>query len=234
MTVLTRRPRRRGVFRILFSLLAWLLVLAVAGVGALWYFGPALIAPVVDFPQGPGGVVAYIGLSNQLRSQTVPFLAGQDVRLTMNEEEFSGMVGSAVLSGKQQENPVRKVRAYLPEGQIQVDMILELPYEQIPQHYRNRPVGLTVDLQPEVSAAGEVQFLITRARLGRIPVPVEAIKWAGERVPFSHPSFDAKAATIKLPVGDLIAGNFGRNIRIKQFTSSQSKLTLVMAMARSK
>lgn len=212
------------------TFLVWLLILAVAGAGGLWWFGPDLVAPREDFVQGPGGAVAYIPLSNQLRGQTKQFLTGQDVRVTVNQEEFSGMLASALLSGRGQENPVRKVRAYLPEGGLQVDSILELPYAQVPERFRNRPVGLTLDLQPVVSAEGEVQFRIAHARVGVIPVPVSLIKWAGQRLPLNVSGFNAREARIDLPISDLIAGSFGRNLTIKQFSSSQGKLTLVIAM----
>lgn len=218
--------------KLIRTFLAWILILAVAGAAGLWWFGPDLVAPREDFDQGPGGAVAYITLSNQLRGQTQQFLGGKDVKIIVNQEEFSGMLASALLSGRGQENPVRKVRAYLPEGQLQVDTILELPYAQVPERYRNRPIGLTLDLQPVVSAEGEVQFRITHAKVGMIPVPVSLIKWAGQRLPLKVSNFDLKEATIELPISDLIAGSFGRNLTIKQFDSSKGQLTLVVAMTR--
>ncbi|HYF91112.1 MAG TPA: hypothetical protein VD969_02580 [Symbiobacteriaceae bacterium] len=227
-----RKKRPRSFFRILVSMLAWLLVLATAAAGVLWWFGPDLVAPREDFEQGPGGVVAYISLSNQLRSQSEQFWSGQDVDFVVNEAEFSGMVASALLSNRQPDSPIRKVRAYLPEGELQIDMILRLPYPQVPEKFRNRPVGLTVDLQPAVSERGQVEFLITHAKVGRIPVPVSLIKWAGRRTQLDIPWFDAKTASIQLPVSEMITSNYGRNIVIKEFTSSGGKLSLVMAMRK--
>ena len=234
MAVVMKRQRRRGFFRIFFSFLAFLLILLIAGAAGLWYIGPDLIAPREEFTQGPGGVVAYISLSTQLRTQTQAFLSGQDVRLAMNQDEFSGMVSSALLSNRQAGNPVRKVRAFLPEGQIQVDTILELPYDKVPEQFRDRPIGLTLDLQPTVTESGDVQFRIIYAKVGRIRVPVSLIKWAGRRIPVAVAGFDAKEATIALPVGDLIASNFGRNINIKEFTSHDGQLALVMNMPQKK
>jgi hypothetical protein len=231
MAIGRRSGRRRSFPQLLLRALFWLVALAVAGAGALWLFGPALIAPREDFVQGPGGVVAYISLSNQLRSQTAQFLTGKDVRLVVKAEEFSGMVSSALLSGRQATNPITKVRASLPDGQIRVDMVLDLPYEQVPERFQG-PVGVTLHLQPIVAVGGQLRFQITGATLGRIPVPVRFIKWAGQRLKLNINGYDPREATIQLPISDVVAGSLGRNIAIKQFTCAQGQLTLVMTSSR--
>lgn len=223
-----RRPRSRP--RLLRFCLGGLFGLTLAAAAGFWLFGPALLAPREDFTQGPGGAVAYIGLSNQLRSQMSKFWSGQDVRLTMNQAEFSGMVSSALLSGQTPANPIRKVRSYLPEGEIQVDMVMELPYDQVPEKFRNQPIGLTLDLEPTVDRFGQIEFRITHAKVGRIRVPVFLIKQVGRRLGIHAAGYDAEEAAIQLPITDLIAGNFGRNIVIREFMSSNGNLVLVMAM----
>ncbi|MDF2630720.1 MAG: hypothetical protein K0R39_4551 [Symbiobacteriaceae bacterium] len=227
-----KRRRPRSVSRVLLLSLAALFALTLAAAAGFWLYGPSLIAPREDFVQGPGGAVAYIGLSNQLRTQMDEFWSGTDVRLTMNQAEFSGMVSSAILSGQTRATPVRKVRSYLPEGEIQVDMVMELPYSKVPEKFRNQPIGLTLDLEPAVDRMGQIEFRITHAKIGRIRVPVGLIKFIGQRFPLNITGYDPREATIELPITDLIAGNFGRNIVIREFASTKGNLTLVMSMSQ--
>lgn len=230
MATHVRRRQPRNHVRILLLFLVGLLGLTLAAAAGFWLYGPTLLLPREDFEQGPGGAIAYIGLSNQLRSQMNEFWSGDDVRLTMNQDEFSGMVSSAILSGQRPSNPITKVRSYLPEGEIQVDMVMVLPYEQVPEKFRNQPIGVTLDLEPTVDRFGQIEFRITYAKVGRIPVPVSLIKQAGRRFGLNVVGYDAEEAAVQLPITDLIAVNFGRNIVIREFTSSKGNLTLVMAM----
>jgi hypothetical protein len=230
MATPVQRRKPRNYVRLLLLFLAGLLSLTLAAAAGFWLYGPSLLAPRENFEQGPGGAVAYIGLSNQLRAQMDEFWSGQDVRLTMNQEEFSGMVSSAILSGQTPANPVTKVRSYLPEGEIQVDMIMVLPYAEVPEQFRNQPIGVTLDLEPTVDRFGQIEFRITYAKLGRIPVPVSLIKQVGRRFGINTVGYDAEEAAIRLPITDLIAGNFGRNIVIREFISSSGTLSLLMAM----
>lgn len=225
-----KRRRPRSFARLLLYLLVGLFSLTAAAAGGFWLFGLAWIAPREDFEQGPGGAIAYISLSNQLRSQMDEFWSGQDVRLTMNQAEFSGMVSSAILSGQSPANPITKVRSYLPEGEIQVDMVMVLPYAQVPEKFRHKPIGLTLDLEPRVDRFGQIEFRITYAKVGRIRVPVGLIRQVGRRFGVNVVGYDAEAAAIQLPITDLIASNFGRNIVIREFISSKGNLTLLMAM----
>lgn len=213
--------------------LAGLVGVAVLLALAVWAYGPYWLAPVEDFAQGPGGAVAYVSLYQQLNRQGGQFWAGGDLTIVMNQEEFSGMVSSALLSGRRPENPIRKVRTTLIDGEIRVETILQLPYEQVPERYRG-PIGLKLRLRPAVAQNGVVQFQISRATVGRIPIPTALIRWAGRAFPINAPGFNAQDPSISLPVSDAIASHFGRQVRIKQFSANGGQMSMVIAMQQQK
>jgi hypothetical protein len=215
--------------RLLIWVVAALLILPAAGVAALWAYGPYWIAPVEDFTQGPGGAIAYVSLYNQIQSQAANFWSGGDVHLEMNQAEFSGMLSSALLSGKRPDAPIQKVRTGLLDGQIRVETVLMLPYPSIPERYQG-PVGLKLRLRPMVAGNGTIRFQITRATLGRIPIPPQLIQWAGRLYDLNMPGFNANGPSIQLPAGDMIASQLGRSVTIKRFTADEGKLTMVIAM----
>ncbi len=227
------RPQRRLIGRvILWSLVA---LLALPGLGALavWSYGPYWIAPVEDFAQGPGGAVAYISLLNQIQQQAGSFWSGGDLKLVMTESEFSGMLSSALLSGRTDANPIRKVRGDLVEDEIRVETVMQFQDERVPARYRG-PVGLKVRLNPVVAENGEVQFAITRATVGRIPVPRQAIQWAGRFLPAGTPGLNLNEAMISLPLGDMIAAQLGRRVEVKDVAVDNGKLSLVLSLAKDK
>jgi hypothetical protein len=232
MTAIAVKEERIRVPR-LWRRLGWALAALVAlpslGLLSLWAYGPYWIAPVEDFAQGPGGAIAYVSLYNQIQSQQADFWTGGDVTIEMNQTEFSGMLSSALLSGQSERDPIRKVRAGLADGEIRVETVLKFPYASIPQRYQG-PVGLKVQLIPVVADNGVVRFQITRAALGRIPVPAKLIQWAGKLFPITAPGFNPEGPSVMLPVGDMIARQLGRSVTIKQFASDQGKLKLVVAM----
>jgi hypothetical protein len=211
-----------------------LLCLLVAMGGALWFFGPTLVSPVEDFAQGPGAAVAYISLARQMAEQAPEFWEGHDVKLLVKEDEFSGMLSSALLSGRQAGNPVQRVRSSLERNRLQVETILSLQDPRIPAQFQSIPVGVRLWLRPTVTDSGQIEFAITRAALGQIPVPAAAIRWAGRHLPVSTPGFDAPQATITLPVSQMVTAQFGRNVQLKQFRVTDADLELVLAMTRSK
>lgn len=226
------QTRRR--VRLRWRLLGWTLLLLAALpfllAAAAWAYGPYWIAPVDDFAQGPGGAVAYVSLYRQLQQQSHHFWTGGDVRISMNQAEFSGMLSSALLSGRTDEAPVRKVRAGLVDGEIRVETVLRLRHPQIPERYQG-PVGLKLRLHPDVDE-GQVRFRITRATLGRIPIPTKLIQWAGRLVDIPIPGFNPAEPAILLPVSDMVTAQWGRQITIKQFTADDGQLALVMSMER--
>jgi hypothetical protein len=229
------RPRRRSrLVRTLLRAAAALIVLVALAAGILWYFGPELVAPVDNFVQGPGGAVAYISMARQIAEQAPEFWTGKDVRLTFTESEFSGMLSSALLSGRQPDSPIRRVRSSLLDNRIQVETILSLHDERVPAQFRDTPIGVTVRLRPTVTPAGQIQFEISRASLGRIPVPTALIRWAGRHLPVSTPGFDAAKATFTLPVSEMITNQFGRNVQLKDFAVTDQDLTLSIAMSQHK
>lgn len=231
MTAVATRPEHKVRLRSRFWL--WTLV-AVIGTplllaGAMWAYGPYWIAPVDDFVQGPGGAIAYISLGNQLRNQAPEFWGGEDVELVMNQAEFSGMLSSALLSGRQDSNPIRKVRASLSDSEIRVESVLMFEEEAIPERYRG-PVGLKLGLRPMVTEGGLIEFRIARAAVGRIPVPPVLIRWSGKLYKVQAQGFNPAGPSVHLPLSDMVASLFGRNVRIRQFKADEGRLLLVVAM----
>jgi uncharacterized protein YpmS len=220
------RPRRPRYLR--FLLWAPVLTLSLL-LGGGWLFGPALIAPVDNFEQGPGAAIAYVSLARQFAAQTTEFWNGADVTLTVNQSEFSGLIASALLSGRTQENPLRKVRADLNAGQMQIELVLRINSLRVPERFRG-PIGLELWLQPQVTTDGQVRFQITSAALGRIPVPVRVIQWAGRTLQEQTPGFSAADAAIEVPLGDMVSSQWNRAIHLTQFTIEDSQLILVGSM----
>ncbi|MFZ5813922.1 MAG: hypothetical protein ACOY93_01285 [Bacillota bacterium] len=197
--------------------------------GLLWWSGPALLAPVQDFAQGPGAAVAYVSLSHQIREQSAQFWTGGDVQIRLAQEEFSGMLASALLTGRRPTDPIQRVRGSLAGGEVKVEAVLSLPYSQVPERFRG-PIGLRLWLQPVVTRSGLVQFRITRAHAGRIPVSPALIRLAGRLLPATAPGFNAAAAAIDLPLSDMVSGSLGRRLEIKRFSAESGQLHLTIAV----
>lgn len=217
--------RRRSVGRAVAVLL--LLTLLVGGL--LWWSGPLLIAPVENFTQGPGGTVAYVSLSNQIREQSAEFWTGGDVHIRLDEAEFSGMLSSALLTGRQPTDPIHRVRGSLVDGEVKVETVIYLPSASVPERFQG-PLGLKLRLHPVVTEKGLVQFRITRAFAGRIPISPRLIRWVGRLIPFTVPGYDAREATILLPLGDMVSRSLGRRLEIKEFSAEGGQLNLTIAM----
>lgn len=190
---------------------------------------PGLLAPVEDFVQGPSGIVGYVSLSNQLRAQSETFWTGGDVVLRLNEEEFSGMLSSALLSGRQPGDPIRRVRGALAQGEIRVDMVLQLSRPSVPLPLRG-PIGLHLRLVPEVAPSGHVVFRISGASLGRVAIPPSFIRLLGLLDVIEFPGLDARSASISLPLGDLVAASLGRRLEIKEVLAEKGLLSLTIAL----
>lgn len=218
-------PRRRGLRKtILLGLVAPPLLAAL-----LWWAAPALLAPVEPFEQGPGGAVAYVSVTKQIRDQSKEFWTGGDVQIRLTEEEVSGMIASALLTGRQPGDPIEKARGQIVDGELRVETVVTLPYEQVPERLRG-PLGISVRLSPVVTETGVVQFQITRARVGRVRVPAALIRLAGRLYNLDRPGFDARAATINLPISDLVSQSLGRRLEIKEFSTRDGELSLTIAM----
>jgi hypothetical protein len=213
--------------RVLVTILI-LLGLLPAGV---WFFGPALIAPRVNFEQGPGGAIAYISIAQQLRTQATALWNGKDISLKVTEPEFSGMLSSALLSGRTQHNPLRKVRAELRADQIRVESVLMVIDDRVPKRFQG-PIGLELWVRPQMAAGAQVRFQITSAAIGRIPVPIRLIQWAGRTLQVDTPGFSASDAAITLPLGDMVGSQIGRKVELKQFSVQQAELTMMAAVSR--
>ena len=233
MAIIAATPRRhrRLVYRLLLRSLLILLMLPLAGGLAVWAYGPYWIAPMEDFAQGPGGAVAYITLINQITDQAPLFWAGQDVNLVMTEAELSGMVSSALLSGQTDDSPIRKVRADLVDGELRVETVLRFRRPDVPTRYHG-PIGLKVRLSPTVGENGRVQFKITRATLGRIPLPRSIIRWAGGMLPATPPGYDPQEVAVTLPLGEMVASQLGRQIAIRSVSADDRRLHLAIALGK--
>lgn len=222
------RPRASRLRTASRVALALVLISAMAG-GLLWWSAPSLLSPVDDFEQGPGGALAYVSLSNQIREQSSEFWTGGDVEIRLDQEEFSGMLSSALLTGRRPGDPIQRVRGSLVEGEIKVETVLYLPYEAVPERLRG-PVGLRLRLDPVVTETGLVQFRITRAFAGRIPISPALIRWVGSMLPVTVPGYDPREAAISLPLGDMVSRSLGRKLEIKRFSSDGGQVHLMIAM----
>jgi hypothetical protein len=206
-------------------------ILLALATGTLLFFValPGLLAPVEDFAQGPSGIVGYVSLSNQLRAQSEAFWTGGDVELRLTEEEFSGMLSSALLTGRQPGDPIQRVRGTLAQGEIWIDTVLQMRSPSIPTRLQG-PIGLRLQLVPEVAPSGDVLFRINRTTLGRLPIPPALIRLLGEAEVIDFPGFDARTASISLPLGDLVATSLGRRLEIKQVLAERGLLSLTIAL----
>lgn len=205
------------------------LVLPALALTGLWLLGPVLIAPVEPFDQGPGGAIAYVSLYNQLQEQAPQLYGGKDLNLQLNEAEFSGMVSSALLSGRRSSNPIHKVRADLNGGKIYLETVLRFADDQVPERYQG-PIGVRLALEPGVEEYGMVQFRIAHVAVGRIPIPRNLIQWVGRQFSLDIPGFDAVSATITLPLGDVLANQVGRPVNVKDFTVNENALIMVLSL----
>lgn len=126
-------------------------------------------------------------------------------------------------------DPIQRVRGALDEGEITVEAVILLPRERVPERLRG-PIGQKLWLEPIVTEGGLVQFRIARAHAGQIPVPPALIRLADRLVPTALPGFDARAATLSLPLGDMVSRTLGRNLAIKRIWAEDGQLHLTIAM----
>jgi len=226
----TLSPRPiRYLWRTLLQTTGLLILLVILTVGVAWWRGPAWLAPVEEFAQGPGGIVAYVTIANQIREQSAEFWTGGDVYMELDENEFSGMLSSALLTGRRPGDPIQRVRGSLLEDEIKVEAVLQLGNSPLPARFHG-PIGLRLRLNPIVTERGLVQFRITRAAAGRVPIPPALIRWIGGLVPIKTPGFDAREPAISLPLGDMISQTLGRRLEIKQVTTTDGRLGITFAM----
>lgn len=218
----SRLPRR-------LALPAAILLLLATGSVLFFLALPGLLAPPEDFVQGPSGIVGYVSLSNQLRAQSEAFWTGQDVELRLTEEEFSGILSSALLSGREPGDPIRRVRGTLEQGEIWVDMVLHLSRSSVPARLRG-PIGLRLRLVPEVAPSGDVVFGISGTTVGRFAIPPSLIRLLGRMEVVDFPGFDARTARISLPLGNMVANSLGRRLEIKEVLAERGLLSLTIAL----
>lgn len=229
----TAAPPGRSRQRSFFQIVAVALLLAITTGALFWWSGPRLLAPVEDFVQGPGGAIAYVSLSNQIREQSGEFWTGGDVQIRLDQEEFSGMLSSVLLTGRQSTDPIQRVRGSLVNGEMKVESVVHLPFDVVPERFRG-PLGLSLRLNPVVTDRGLVQFRITRAFAGRVPISPTLIRWVGRLISVSVPGYDAREATVLLPLSDMVSQSLGRRLEIKEFSAGGGQLHLTIAMETKK
>ncbi|MFB5082547.1 hypothetical protein [Symbiobacterium thermophilum] len=200
-----------------------------AALVGLWWRLPLLVAPVADFEQGPGGTEAYVTVATQIREQSASFWTGGDVHLRLSEAEVSGMLSSALLSGGSPDGPLARVRGGVDDGVLLVEAVMAPPADRVPARLAG-PVGLRLRLAPEVDETGVIQFRITGAHVGKIPVSPHLIRLAGWLLQPRWQGYDAREAAFILPVSDMISQALGRRIEIRSFTAGQGQLSLTIAM----
>ena len=125
-------PVRRATTSAKASWIRPALALLCAALLALWLALPALLAPVAEFEQGPGGTQAYVSVATQIREQSLAFWTAGDVHLRLDEAEVSGMLSSALLSGGSPDGPLARVRAGVDDGAILVEAVLQPPADRVP------------------------------------------------------------------------------------------------------
>lgn len=229
----TAAPSGRLRLRTLSRLMAAVLPLTLAVFSLLWWTGPRLLAPVEDFVQGPGGAVAYVSLANQFREQSAEFWTGGDVHIRLHQEEFSGMLSSLLLTGRRSTDPIQRVRGSLVDGEVKVETVIHLPYDAVPERFRG-PLGLKLRLHPVVTDTGLVQFRITRAYAGQVPVSPALIRWVGRIASPTMSGYNAREATILLPLSDMVSSSLGRRLEIREFNAEGDQLHLTIAMPTQK
>ncbi|HEY3368735.1 MAG TPA: hypothetical protein VGK74_27065 [Symbiobacteriaceae bacterium] len=215
--------------RFLVKALFTVVVLLGATALAIWTYGPAWIAPAPDFPQGPGGALAFVSLSTQLRTQARQLARGEPVRLTLTEQEFSGVVSSALLSGWRGPGDQPKVRSLLENGLIRQEMVVRFQDPAVPERFRG-PVGLRVWLEPRITPGAPARFRIVRGMVGRIPLSAAAIRRLSQASGFQPAGFDPAEPALVLPVESLISENLGRSFSIREFAVTGQKVTLTVAL----
>lgn len=139
------------------------------------------------------------------------------------------MLSSALLSGGSPEGPLARVRGGVDDGVILVEALLRPPPGQVPDRLSG-PVGLRLRLAPEVDETGLIQFRITQAHLGKVPVSPALLRLAGRAVRPQWQGYDAREAAFILPISDMISQALGRRIEIRSFAAEAGQLRLTIAM----
>jgi hypothetical protein len=214
--------------RLIGWLLTLIIILPLLTAATLWFAGPSLFAPVEDFPQGPGGAIAYISLYKQLQPQLGKLLTGKDLTLTMTPAEANGMLASALLAGRRPGAPIEKVRSSLGENVITVDLILQFEKQAVPERFRG-PIGLRLELVPVMTPDGRLAGQVRSVKLGRVPVPLALVRWAGTNFSLATPEFDPAGPTLYVPVSALVSHELGRPLTIKTIQVSDRGLTLTVS-----
>lgn len=211
----------------MIALLAFPIVLLVAFFLSL----PILIQPVEQFEQGPGAAVAYVSLAQQLRAQEIALAQGGQITLRFTEEEWNGLLASAILSGRGPNFPVKRIRSVLLEDGVRLDSIVEPPPGALPSQFQ-RPIGLQVDLHLLTLTDRALTFEISGLRLGYLTVPNYALRELGPRLGNPLPGLDTERLRLTLPLADLVEAQVKRSVKLDQITLRPGQVILTAEISK--
>lgn len=211
----------------MIALLAFPIVLVVLFFLSL----PLLIQPVESFEQGPGAAVAYVSLAQQLRAQEVALAQGGQITLRFSEEEWNGLLASAILSGRGTDFPVKRIRSILLTDGVRLDSIIEPPAGALPSQF-DRPIGLQVDLHLLTLADRSLTFDISGLRLGYLTVPNYALRELGPRLGNPLPGLDTEHLRLTLPLADLVEAEIKRSVKLEEISLRPGQVILTAEVGR--
>jgi hypothetical protein len=216
-----QRERRIRRFTLLILSLPFLLV------GLFWLALPTLLAPVESFDQGPGAAIAYASLVQQLRAQEPTLQRGGELSLRFTEDEWNGLVASAVLSGRGESFPVKRIRTQLLTDGVRLDAVVEPLPDRVPDRFE-RPIGIQAALHLESLGAREAIFSLSQIRLGWLPVPNTMLTTLSGRLGNPIPGLDPQSARLTVPLAQLIEGQVQRAVQLKTLKIKPGQITLTV------
>lgn len=188
-------------------------------------FLPKLIEPIDPFEQGPGAAVAYVSLVQQLRAQEEIVASGGQITLHLTEQEWNGLLASAILSGKGSDFPVKRIRSALLQDGLRLETIIEPPPGTLPRQLE-RPIGLRADLRLLALDERTLSFTLADLRLGYLPVPNYALRTLAPRLGNPLPGFDLTNLRLTLPLADLVEGQVHRNVSLNSVNLGDGRVLL--------
>jgi hypothetical protein len=222
MSRLTRRhAKERNLRRTIMALLAFPVVVTLL----FLIFLPNLLSPVESFEQGPGAAVAYVSLTQQLRAQEASLARGGQITLRFTEPEWNGLLASAVLSGRGETFPVKRIRSVLLQDGVRLDTIIEPPPGAVPRWFE-RPIGLQTDLHLIAQDGRTATFGVANLRLGWLTVPSAALRQLAPRLGNPLPDFDPASLRITLPIAQMIEGQIKRSVQLKEISLRPGQVIL--------
>ncbi|HLO02815.1 MAG TPA: hypothetical protein VK191_06905 [Symbiobacteriaceae bacterium] len=186
---------------------------------------PTLIGPVEQFEQGPGAAVAYVSLVQQLRAQEGALTKGGRITLRFTEAEWNGLLASAILSGRGEGFPVKRIRSALLSDGVRLDSIIEPPPGALPGQFE-RPLGLQVDLHLIALDERTLSFELSSLRLGYLTVPNYALRELAPRLGNPLPGFDSERLRLTMPLADMVEAQIKRSVKLSEISLQPGQVIL--------